>query len=85
MARRTAGGILVTGAVLGLLALLPVAADAGAARPPGAVVAETPSSRTAVPATPADSGPLVLLLVSVGLGTMGVLSREPRPGGDQLR
>ncbi len=76
--RRAVGGVLATGVLLGLVGLVPVVAQ-GATRMTG----EANAPAAAAPATgtgselPFDSGPLVLLLVAGGLGTMGLLSREP--------
>lgn len=84
MARRTAGKVLAASALLGLVALIPVGANAGSGSAAGAdgdaraaagVVGARPSTDA-----PPESGPLLLLLVAGGIGTMGVLSRESRPG-----
>jgi hypothetical protein len=67
------------GTLLGLVGLVPVVAqgatrttsDAGA---PAAAPAPGSSSQL-----PFDSSPLILLLIAGGVGTMGLLSREPAP------
>jgi hypothetical protein len=77
--RRATGGVLAMGTLLGLLGLVPVVTaaatrtttDSGAA--PAAAAPVNPAE------LPFDSGPLVLLLVAGGVGTMGLLSREPAP------
>lgn len=82
--RRAVGGVLAVVTLLGLVGLVPVPAQ-------GATGATTGAQAPAAPAAgsgselPFDSGPLVLLLVAGGLGTMGLLSREAAPVGDAGR
>ena len=67
------------GMLLGLVGIAPVMA-AGSSRTPADA---TPHATAAAPGSttqpPFDSGPIVLLLVAVGVGAMGLLSREPEP------
>lgn len=84
-ARRAVGGVLATGTLLALLGLVPVVADAATrATTGGSADQSAPGARSTTP-PPADSRPLVLLLVAGGMGTMGLLSREPEPGDRAAR
>jgi hypothetical protein len=77
--RRAVGGVLAMGTLLGLLGLVPVVTEAAtrATTDTGAApAAATPINPAELPI---DSRPLVLLLVAGGVGTMGLLSREPAP------
>ncbi len=77
--RRAVGGVLAMGMLLGLVGLGPVVTDASSrSTSTAAATTAAPTPGTTNPA-PFDSGPLVLLLVAAGLGTMGLLSREPAP------
>ena len=76
MARRAVGGVLAIG-VLALLAIVPVAADAASAPGPDAVSSAPAAAALQPQPDPVDTGPLVLLLVAGGLGSMGILAREP--------
>jgi hypothetical protein len=73
------------GTLLGLVGLVPVVADAATR----ATTDRGAPEAAAVPANtgelPFDSGPLILLLVAGGVGTMGLLSREPTPVGHSPR
>ena len=81
MARRAIGGVLLAGILLGLVAIVPLTASArdGAGPAGDAVVAAATVTPPATPEGPIDAGPLVLLLVACGIGSMGVLVREPVP------
>lgn len=85
MARRIVGGLAAAGLLLGLVTVVPVVADAasGATQVDGAVDAVAAPSLTTE--TPFDPGPLILLLVSGGIGAMGMLSRPVEPVRDRAR
>lgn len=78
--RRAVGGVLATGMLLGLVGIVPVVADAATRATPEAGVAKAAPAPGRTTELPFDSGPLVLLLVAGGMGTMGLLSREPASG-----
>jgi len=81
MARRAIGGVLLTGILLGLVAVVPVTASArdGAGAVGDAAVGAATLTPSTTPEAPIDASPLVLLLVACGIGSMGVLVREPVP------
>ncbi|MHB8960976.1 MAG: hypothetical protein ACYDAN_15300 [Candidatus Limnocylindrales bacterium] len=77
--RRALGGVLATGMLLGMVDLVPVVAEGATRATTDASVPAAAPAPGSSSELPFDSGPLVLLLVAGGLGTMGLLSREPAP------
>lgn len=77
MARRTIGGLFAAALLLGLVALVPMVADASSSASAGAGAPVDASPMLEAADAPLDPQPLVLLLVAASIGAMGVLSREP--------
>jgi hypothetical protein len=77
MARRTISGLFAAAMLLGLVALVPMVADAGGGAAAGTGTPAVASPTLAATDVPLDPQPLVLLLVAGSIGAMGVLSREP--------
>jgi hypothetical protein len=77
--RRAVGGGLAVGTLLGLVSLVPVAAQGATRATAGTRTPAAAPAAVRAGELPPDSGSLVLLLVAGGLGAMGLLSREPAP------
>ncbi len=85
MRRRAACRILAIGMLLGPFALAPVSADAASGT---ASVSNAPVVAAALVGdtdAPFDPGPLVLLLIAAGLGSMALLSRQVVPEAAEAR
>ena len=85
MTRRAIGGVLAAGALVALVGVLPVVADAASGTVATTGVEDAATASLVTTDTPIDSGPLVLLLIAGGIGSMGLLSREPAPAGSRTR
>jgi hypothetical protein len=81
MASRAVRKVLSVGILLGLIAFVPVMANAATRAGSGATATDVTAASTSIdtPETPFDTGPLILLLVAGGIGSMGALVREPVP------
>jgi len=87
MATRAVRRVFSAGILLGLIAFVPVVANAANAAVSSVATPAVTVASTSIgtPETPFDARPLVLLLVAGGIGSMGALVREPVPEGRRTR